>query len=164
MQICTIKYSKLTAVTKNNPTNYVAEILQQQHLINTSNVRDELSKVYNVNFDDMWNAQLALPAKMGGLEVSSASLLSFSAFLASALSASDFLTTLFSETLEVVSFRKALAKWSSLMKEQESPLDGTQKNWTQPVYVKTAQGLFKEWMTNAQMFLTRIKANLGLNG
>ena len=27
------------------------------------------------------------------------------------------------------------------MKEQESPLDGTQKYWTQPVYVKNAQGL-----------------------
>ena len=25
--------------------------------------------------------------------------------------------------------------------EQESPLDGTQKNWTQPVYVKTSQDL-----------------------
>ena len=29
----------------------------------------------------------------------------------------------------------------SLTNEQESPLDGTQKNWTQPVYVKTAQEL-----------------------
>ena len=26
-------------------------------------------------------------------------------------------------------------------KEQENPLDETQKNWTQPVFVKTAQGL-----------------------
>ena len=29
----------------------------------------------------------------------------------------------------------------SLTNEQESPLNGTQKNWTQPVYVKTAQDL-----------------------
>ena len=29
----------------------------------------------------------------------------------------------------------------SLTNGQESPLDGTQKNWTQPVYVKTAQDL-----------------------
>ena len=29
----------------------------------------------------------------------------------------------------------------SLTNEQESPLDGTQKNWTQPVFVKTAQDL-----------------------
>ena len=29
----------------------------------------------------------------------------------------------------------------SLTNEQESPLDGTQKHWTQPVYVKTAQDL-----------------------
>ena len=29
----------------------------------------------------------------------------------------------------------------SLTNEKESPLDGTQKNWTQPVFVKTAQNL-----------------------
>ena len=52
---------------------------------------------------------------------------------------SDFLTTIFSETFESVSFTKALEKWLSLTNEQESPLGGTQKNWTQPVVVKTAQ-------------------------
>ena len=73
--------------------------------------------------------------------VSSASLLALPAFLASAFGASDFLTTIFSETFEDVSFTKALEKWLSLTNEQESPLDGTQKNWTQPVIVKTAQDL-----------------------
>ena len=87
------------------------------------------------------STQLALPAEMGGLGVSSASLLALPAFLASASGASDFLTMIFSETFEDVSFTKALEKWLSLTKEQESPLDGTQKNWTQPVYVGTAQDL-----------------------
>ena len=104
-------------------------------------VRDGLSKVCNVNFDDILSAQLALPAEMGGLGVSSASLLALAAFLASAFGASDFLTTIFSETFEDVSFTKALEKWLSLTNEQESPLDGTQKNWTQPVFVKTARDL-----------------------
>ena len=103
-------------------------------------VRDGLSKVCNVNFDDISSTQLALPAEMGGLGVSSASLLALP-FLASAFGASDFLTMIFSETFEDVSFTKALEKWLSLTNEQESPLDGTQKNWTQPVYVKTAQDL-----------------------
>ena len=31
--------------------------------------------------------------------------------------------------------------WLSLTNEQESPLDETRKNWTQPVYIKTAQDL-----------------------
>ena len=35
-QTITITYSKLTAITKSTPTNYVAEILQKQHFINTS--------------------------------------------------------------------------------------------------------------------------------
>ena len=48
---------------------------------------------------------------------------------------------MFSEIFEDVSFTKALEKWLSLTNEQESPLDGTQKNWTQPVFVKTAQDL-----------------------
>ena len=63
------------------------------------------------------------------------------AFLASAFGASEFLTMIFSETFEDVSFTKTFEKWLSLTNEQESPLDGTQKNWTQPVYVKTAQDL-----------------------
>ena len=108
-------------------------------MINDNTVRDGLSKVCNVNFDDFSRTQLALPAEMGGLGVSSASLLVPPAFLALAFGASDFLTTIFSETFEDVLFTKALEKWLSLTNEHESPLDGTQKNWTQPVYVKTAQ-------------------------
>ena len=81
---------------------------------------------------------------MGGLGVSPASILALPAFLASAFGASDFLTTIFSETFEDVSFTKPLEKWLSLTNEQESPLDGTQKNWTQPVYVKTSQDLISK--------------------
>ena len=91
-------------------------------------VRDGFSNVCNVNFDDILSTQLALPAEMGGLGVSSASLLELPAFLASAFGACDFCTTIFSETFEDVSFTKALQKWLSLTNEQESPLDGTQKN------------------------------------
>ena len=94
-----------------------------------------------VNFDDTRSTQLALPAEMGGLGVSTASLLALPAFLTPAFDAGDFLTTIFSETFEDVSFTKAFEKWLSLTNEQESPLGGTQKNWTQPVYVKTAQDL-----------------------
>ena len=37
--------------------------------------------------------------------------------------------------------QKALEKWLSSANEQENPLDGNQKNWTQPVFVETAQEL-----------------------
>ena len=104
-------------------------------------MRDGLSKACNVNIDNISSTQLALPAEICGLGVSSASLLALPAFLASAFGASDFLTTIFSETFEDVPFTKALEKWLSLTKEQESLLDATQKNWTQPVFVKTAQDL-----------------------
>ena len=108
---------------------------------NDKTVRDGLFKVCNVNFDAISKTQLALPADMGGLGVSSASLSALPAFLTSTFGASDFLTTIFSETFEYVSFRKALENWLCLTNEQRSPLHETQKNWTQPVYVKTAQGL-----------------------
>ena len=104
-------------------------------------VRDGLFKVRKVKFDDISSTQLALPAEMGCLGVTSASLLAFSGFLASAFGASDFLTTIFLETFEDVSFTKAFEKWLSLTNEEESPQDGTQKNWTQPVHVKTTQDL-----------------------
>ena len=63
-------------------------------------VLDGLSKVCNVNFDNISRTQLALPAEIAGLGVSSASLLALPAFLASAFGASDFLTTIFLETFE----------------------------------------------------------------
>ena len=104
-------------------------------------VLDGLSKVCNVNFDDFSSTQQALPAEMGGLVVSSTSLLALPVFLASDFGASDFLPTIFTETIEKVPFTKALEKWLSLTNEQESPLEGTQKNWTQTVFFKTAQDL-----------------------
>ena len=61
-------------------------------------VRDGLFKVCNVNFDGISSTQLALPAEMDGLGVSTESLLALPGFLASAFGASDFLTTIFSET------------------------------------------------------------------
>ena len=95
----------------------------------------------NVAFDNVSSTQLALSAEMGGLGVSSASLSAPSACLASAFGASVFLTATFSETFEDISFTEELEKRLSLTNEQESPLDGTQKNWTQPVYIETAQDL-----------------------
>ena len=79
-----------------------------------------------MNLDNFSSTQLALPAKMGGLGVSSASLLALPGFLASAFGAKDFLTTIHSETFEDVSFTKELEKSLSLTNEQESPLDETQ--------------------------------------
>ena len=81
----------------------------------------------NVIFDNISRTPLALPAETGGLGVSSASLLALPAFLASAFGASDFRTTIFSETFEDLSFTKALEKWLSLTNEQESPLEGTRR-------------------------------------
>ena len=94
-----------------------------------------------MNFDYISITKLAPPAVMGCLGVASASLSALPAFLASAFGASELLSTIFSESFEDVSFTRALEKWMGLINEQESPLDGTQKNWTQPVYVKTAQDL-----------------------
>ena len=96
---------------------------------NDKTVRDGLSKVSNVKFDDISSTQLDLADEMGGLGVSTASLLALPAFLATAFGASDFLTTILWETFEGVSFTKALENWLSLTNEHESPLDGTQKNW-----------------------------------
>ena len=81
-------------------------------------MRDGLFKVCNVNFDDISSIQLALPAEMDGLGVSSASFVALPAFLTSTFGASDFLTTVFLETFEDVSFTKALVKWLILTNEQ----------------------------------------------
>ena len=77
-------------------------------------VRDGLSKVCNVNCDVISSTQLALLAVMSGLGVSSASILALSAFMVSAFGASDFLTTIYSETVEDVLFLKVFEKSLSL--------------------------------------------------
>ena len=56
----------------------------------------------------IFHTQLALLAEIGGLWVSFASLLAPSAILTSAFGASDFLTTICSDTFEHVLFKKAL--------------------------------------------------------
>ena len=86
-------------------------------------VRDALSKACNVNFDDISSTQLA--CEMGGLGVSFASFLALPVLLASAFGASDFLTTIF---LEFDESTGSSPRWKP-------------ENWTQPVYVKTAQEL-----------------------
>ena len=55
--------------------------------------------------------------------------------------ASNFLTTIFSEAFEDVLFTKALENCLGLTKDQETPLDGTQKHWTHHVYAKTVRDL-----------------------
>ena len=124
-------------------------------------VRDGLSNLCNMNFDNISSTQLALPAEIGGVGVSSASLSALPAFLASAFGASDFLTMIFLETFEDVSFTKALEKWLSLTKEQESPLNGTQKNWTQPVYVKTSQDLISRMDDNCSKVFNAHQGKFG---
>ena len=118
-------------------------------------VRDGLFKVCNVNFYKISSTQMALPAEIGGLGVSSASLLALPAFLASGFGASDFLTTIFSEKLDEVSFTKALDKLLSMTNEQVSSLDGTQKNWTQHVFVKPAQELISRMDNERSKFFHR---------
>ena len=108
---------------------------------NDKTVPDGLFKVCNRIFNDLSSTQLALSAEMGGLGVSSASLLALPGFLASAVGASDFLSTIFSKTFKNVSFTKVLEKWLILTNEQKSLLDGNQKNWTRPVCVNSAKGL-----------------------
>ena len=61
-----------------------------------------------MNFDDISSSKLDLPAEMGGLGVSFASILALPAFLASAFGATDILTTIFSETFEDDWFTKEL--------------------------------------------------------
>ena len=85
-------------------------------------MRDGPSKVCNLNFDNVSSTKLALPPEMV-LGVSSATLLALPGFLASAVGASDFLTTIFSGTFEDASFTKAHDKRFSLTNEQENPFD-----------------------------------------
>ena len=64
-------YFLRTSICFNHPT-----LLEKYN----KTVRDELSKVCNVDFDKISSAHLALPAEMGSLGVSSASSLELSTF------------------------------------------------------------------------------------
>ena len=87
-------------------------------------VRDGLSKVCNVNFDNTSSTQLAQPAEMGGLGVSFTSLLALPAFWPQLLVRVTFSRRLFRKHSKMFRIQKRL----SLTNEQESSLDGAQKN------------------------------------
>ena len=61
-QTITITYSKITAITTNTPTNYVAEILQKQFFINTSTNPDgcHMSNFFGQNEVNMANEPLEI--------------------------------------------------------------------------------------------------------
>ena len=101
-------------------------------------VRDGLSKVCNVNFDEFSGTQLDLHSKIGSLGVSSPSLLALPPFWPQLLVRVTSSRRVLGNIRRCIIY-KALEKWLSLTNEQESSLDGTQKNWTQPVFVKTYQ-------------------------
>ena len=86
-----------------------------------------------------WFRRLKFSA--GGFGVSFATFFALPAFLTSYFGASDFLTTISSKTLEDVTLKKTLANWQSLTREQESPLEGTRKIWTQHVYEEFQRSL-----------------------
>ena len=104
-------------------------------------------------------------AEMACLGVSSESVVALPAFLASTFVATDFLTAIFSEDVEDILFTKVLKKWLSLTNEQECPLDGTQNNWTQPVYDKTAQDLLSRMDDQgSKALLPLINVSSGISG
>ena len=48
-----------------------------------------------------------------------------------------------------------------MTKEQERPLDGTQRNWTQPVYIKTARDLVSRMDDKGSKFLNAHQGKFG---
>ena len=81
--------------------------------------------------------------------------------LASVFCASDFLTTIFLKTFDNVSFKKALKEWLSLTNEHKSPLNRSQNNWTQHVYVKTTQDLVSRMNDKRSKVITARQGKCG---
>ena len=77
---------------------------------------------------------------MGGLGVSSATLLALPALWPQLLMRVIFYDDFLGNIRRCFVYEE---KWLSVTNEQECPIDGngTHKNWTQPVYVKTARDL-----------------------
>ena len=70
-QTITITYSKLAAITKNTPTNYVAEILQKQFFINTSTNPDGCPMSNFISQNEVNMANEPLKVQQSPLESSS---------------------------------------------------------------------------------------------
>ena len=121
-------------------------------------VRDGLLKVCDVNFDNILSTQLVLLAEMGGLGVSSVSLLALSTFLFSAFGASDFLTTIFLETFENFRLQKRLRNgWVGRMNRKVLSMKDRKIGHNLSTS-KPPKTWFQEWMTNVRKFLPLIKA------
>ena len=126
-------------------------------------VRDGHSKVCNVIFDNISSTQLALPAEMGGLGVSSASLLALSAFWPQLLARVTFSRRFFWKHSKMFRLQKRLRSgcvWRMNKKVLSMDFREIGHNLSTPKLPKIWFG----WMTNVRKFLTLIKANSGFNG
>ena len=117
------------------------ETLQEKY---NKTVEDGLSRVRNVTFDDISSVQLTLSAELGGLGVSSATLLALPVFLPSASSAREFLKTVLLGPFEDFYFTEALEKCFVVTNEPDVTIDVTQRNSTQSVLLRTAQTFISE--------------------
>ena len=124
-------------------------------------VRDGLSKVCNVNFDDISSTQLAPPTIMGGLGVSSASLLAFWPQLLARVTFSRRFTRKHSKIFHLQKrFRNGWVwRMNRIFLSMESRKTGHNISSSKP-----PKNWFLEWMTNVRKFSMLSKANSGLNG
>ena len=127
-------------------------------------MKDGLFKVRSVDTDNISSVHLTSRAELGGLKMSSASLLALPVFLISAFGAPDFLETIFPETFELFSLTRQLGKWLVVTNEPEAPIEDTQRTWTQPVFQRNAQNLKPKKDENERKLLTFITVNSGRTG
>ena len=84
--------------------------------------------------DDNQFLQAVLPAAKGGLGVSSARLLASPAFLASAVGATNAVSEIFGLEHVDGTYNDELKRWFELGKNEMTPENETQKNWTETIF------------------------------
>ena len=87
-----------------------------------------------MKMDDNQFLQAVLPAAKGGLGVSSARLLASPAFLASAVGATNAVSEIFGLEHVDGTYNDELKRWFELGKNEMTPENETQKNWTETIF------------------------------
>ena len=120
---------KLLYFLRTSPCFEELVLLQQYDSI----IRNSLSKICNVNFNESSYTQAILPVSKGGIGIASASQIALPAFLASATGAKCALSCILPEDYNDASFEKALNLWLTKANLPEAPSDFIQNHWTSPL-------------------------------
>ena len=98
-------------------------------------MQDTIERITNVTITDETWARTTLPVKLGGFGSYSPSDIALSAYMSTAISCNDLISTLLEHEPDIVLFQEAVTDWKAKVNHEKTPplQCHRQKSWTEPI-------------------------------